>query len=78
MGKLIAQQIQRHRKRMKITQMQLADEFGVSGPGIFKFEKGYVFPSLKLRVKMAKAMGIGTRQAVLMSLTRVPSTVPNT
>ncbi len=66
MPKLIAQQLLRYRKRMKITQEQFADEFGVSGPGIFKFEKGYVIPSLKLWLKMAKMLGIERRQAVLM------------
>jgi len=66
MPKHIAQQLLRYRKRLKVTQDQLASEYGVSGPAVFKFEKGYVLPSLKLWVPMAKAMGIGRRQAVLM------------
>ena len=64
--KLIAAQLTRHRKRLKITQDQLGQEFNASGAAIFKFEKGYVCPGLPLWLKLAKAMGIETRQAVIM------------
>ncbi len=66
MPRLIAQQLQRYRKRLKVTQDQLGAEYKVSGPAIFKFEKGYVVPSLRLWVQLAKAMDIERRQAVLM------------
>ena len=66
MAKLIAQQLLRYRKRLKVTQDQLGSEFNVSGPAVFKFEKGYVVPSLKLWLKLAKAINIEPCRAVLM------------
>jgi DNA-binding XRE family transcriptional regulator len=66
MGKIIAEHIMRYRKRLKVTQDQLASEFNVTGPAIFKFEKGYVLPSLRLWLKLAERIGIERRQAVLM------------
>ncbi len=66
MAKLIAQQLLRYRKRLKVTQDQLGKDYSVSGPAIFKIEKGYFLPSLKLWLKLAKAIGIQPRRAVLM------------
>ena len=40
-----------------LTQDQYGSRYGVSGPAIFKFEKGYVKPSLELWLKMAKDAG---------------------
>ncbi|MCD6385649.1 hypothetical protein J7M23_07695, partial [Candidatus Sumerlaeota bacterium] len=40
--------------------------FGVSGPAIFKFEKGFVRPSLDLWLRIATALKIPERKAVLM------------
>ena len=74
MPKLIAQQILRYRKRMKINQEQFADEFNISGPAIFKFEKGFAIPVLELWLKIAKTLGIEPRRAVLM---RVKDKLPD-
>jgi DNA-binding XRE family transcriptional regulator len=46
--------------------MDLADRYKVSGPAIFKVEKGYVTPSLKLWRVIAADMGIAEKEAVLM------------
>jgi hypothetical protein len=46
----------------------LGSTYSVSGPAIFKFEKGYVVPSLQLWLRMSKDMGIDTRTAVLMHI----------
>ena len=66
MAKLIAPRLLRHRKKAKITQDQFGQKYKISGPAVFKFEKGYVTPSLELWLKMAKDMGIPVKTAVLM------------
>ncbi|MCX7012022.1 MAG: helix-turn-helix transcriptional regulator [Candidatus Sumerlaeota bacterium] len=66
MAKIIAQRLMRHRKKLKLTQDEFGQQYKISGPAVFKFEKGYVTPSLELWLKMAKAMGIPVKTAVLM------------
>lgn len=66
MGSAIAQRIMRHRKKLKLTQDELGARYSISGPAVFKFEKGYVIPSLNLWLRLAEDMGIDRRTAVLM------------
>ncbi len=66
MAGVIAQRILRHRKKLKVTQDQLGADYNVSGPAVFKFEKGYVVPSLRLWLRLADDMNIDRRTAVLM------------
>lgn len=66
MPSVIGQRILRHRKRLKLTQDELGSRYSISGPAVFKFEKGYVVPSLELWLRMAKDMNITERSAVLM------------
>ena len=66
MAKITAQRILRHRKRLGMTQEEFGQQYGVSGPAVFKFEKGYVVPSLRLWLKIAAEMRIPTKTAVLM------------
>ncbi len=54
------------RKLENLTQDQYGARFSVSGPAIFKFEKGYVKPSLELWLKMAKDAELTERRAVLI------------
>ena len=54
------------RKTNKLTQADLAAKYDVSGPAIFKFEKGYVTPSLRLWQKMAEDFGIPEKEAVTL------------
>ncbi len=54
------------RKSGKLTQSDLAERYHVSGPAIFKFEKGFVTPSLKLWEVIANDIGIPEREAVLL------------
>lgn len=58
--------IMRFRKEHELTQSDLANRYKVSGPAIFKFEKGFVTPSLKLWQTIAADMGIPEREAVLV------------
>ncbi len=54
------------RQKENLTQDQYGSRYSVSGPAIFKFEKGYVKPSLELWLKMAVDSGISQRRAVLL------------
>ena len=54
------------RQKDNLTQDQYGSKYNVSGPAIFKFEKGYVKPSLDLWLKMAGDAGISERRSVLL------------
>jgi len=54
------------RRTHDLTQADLAGRYRVSGPAIFKFEKGFVIPSLKLWLVIATDMGIPEKEAVLI------------
>jgi transcriptional regulator with XRE-family HTH domain len=58
--------IMKYRKSHKLTQADLADRYKVSGPAIFKFEKGFVTPSLRLWQQIAADIGIAEKEAVLL------------
>ncbi|HBF33309.1 TPA: hypothetical protein DDW35_01970 [Candidatus Sumerlaeota bacterium] len=62
----LAARLMSFRKKNHLTQADLAVRYGVSGPAIFKFEKGFVLPSLRLWQKMAADMDIPDKEAVLM------------
>lgn len=62
----LAARLMNYRKQNHLTQSDLAVRYGVSGPAIFKFEKGFVLPSLRLWQKMAGDMDIPEKEAVLM------------
>ncbi len=66
MSNAIGQRILRHRKKLKMTQDEMGARYSISGPAVFKFEKGYVVPSLDLWLKMAKDMNLSERTAVLL------------
>jgi transcriptional regulator with XRE-family HTH domain len=63
---IIGSRIIRYRVAYNLTQADLADRYKVSGPAIFKFEKGFVTPSLGLWMKIAKDIGIPEGEAVLL------------
>ena len=54
------------RQQENLTQDQYGAKYSVSGPAVFKFEKGYVMPSLQLWLKMAADADISQRRAVLL------------
>jgi DNA-binding XRE family transcriptional regulator len=60
--------IYQSRLDLDLTQDQYGAKYGVSGPAIFKFEKGYVRPSLELWLKMATDVGLTERRSVLLWL----------
>jgi len=65
MGNEIGKTIERYRKSLGKTQDQLGAMYSVTGPAIFKFEKGYVKPSLELWMKIAFDAGLTPKKALL-------------
>ena len=55
-----------NRQKANLTQDQYGAKYSVSGPAVFKFEKGYVKPSLDLWLKMAADADLSQRRAVLL------------
>jgi len=64
MHRFIGDIIQKHRRGTGMTQDEYGSRYGVSGPAIFKFEKGYVKPSLGLWMRIAEDAGISPPWAV--------------
>lgn len=66
MSTLLGKLIYERRLEQGLTQDQFGSKYDVSGPAIFKFEKGYVNPSFKLWMRMAADFEIGEGLAVLL------------
>ncbi len=66
MKKDISQLIIDSRANLELTQDQFGRKYSVSGPAVFKFEKGYVKPSLELWLRMARDMKLTEEEAVLV------------
>jgi len=66
MENILGEEIYENRVTQGLTQDQFGAKYHVTGPAIFKFEKGYVKPSLDLWLRMAKDFDIGENRAVLM------------
>jgi len=65
--------IYKARLALDLTQDQYGNKYEISGPAVFKFEKGYVRPSLKLWVRMALDAGLTEHRAVLLWMkTKLP------
>ena len=62
----LGERILKFRKTQNLTQADLAHRYKVSGPAIFKFERGFMTPSFKLWFKIAEDMGIPEKEAVLI------------
>ncbi len=65
MGNEIGKTIERYRKLLNKTQDQLGAMYSVTAPAIFKFEKGYVTPSLDLWMKIAYDAGLTPKTSLL-------------
>lgn len=68
MDNLLGEIIFRSRRATDLTQDEYGAKYNVSGPAIFKFEKGFVRPSLDLWLQMAKDADVTERRAVLLWL----------
>jgi transcriptional regulator with XRE-family HTH domain len=65
-GNEIGRRIYDIRKNLKLTQDEFGRRYDISGPAVFKFEKGKVKPSLELWLRIAKDMGMPESRAVLI------------
>lgn len=73
MPNIIGEAIYENRINQGLTQDQFGSKYDISGPAVFKFEKGYVKPSLDLWIKMSADFKIPEKTAVLMWLkSRLP------
>ncbi len=66
MKNILGTRILEYRESLGLTQDQFGAKYHVSGPAIFKFEKGYVKPSLELWLKISRDFGLNDRRAVLL------------
>jgi len=66
MENILGARIAESREKLALTQDQFGSRYNVSGPAVFKFEKGYVKPSLDLWLKMARDCEIPEKKAVLL------------
>ncbi|MBN1518121.1 helix-turn-helix transcriptional regulator [Candidatus Sumerlaeota bacterium] len=62
----LASRIKILRQRNALTQDQFGAKYNVSGPAVYKFEKGYVHPSLKLWLRFALDCGLSEKQTILL------------
>jgi len=67
-GKVLGDIVYEKRIELGLTQDEYGQRYDVSGPAVFKFEKGYVRPSLGLWLKMAEDADLPERRAVLLWL----------
>ena len=78
MDNILGDEIYEARISQGLTQDQFGKVYSVSGPAIFKFEKGYVKPSFRLWLLMAKDFKIPEKKSVLMWIkSRLPSEYQN-
>ena len=66
MENLLGKEIYANRVAQGLTQDQFGVKYRITGPAVFKFEKGYVKPSLELWMRLAKDFEIPETRAVLM------------
>ena len=66
MPNFLGQKIFQLRRKLRLTQDQFGSRYDVSGPAIFKFEKGYVNPSLELWLRIARDCGMSERDGVML------------
>jgi transcriptional regulator with XRE-family HTH domain len=66
MENILGDIIYESRKKGNLTQDQFGMQYSVSGPAIFKFEKGFINPSLELWLRMAADAEIPQRRAILL------------
>ena len=54
--------IREHREAFACSQQEFADESGISRATLSKIEQGHIYPSMRVRRKLAKALGVGPQE----------------
>ena len=58
----LARWIREHREAFAYSQQEFADESGISRATLSKIEQGHIYPSMQVRRKLAKALGVGPQE----------------
>jgi DNA-binding XRE family transcriptional regulator len=58
----LAKWIREHREAFACSQQEFARESGISRATLSKVEQGHIYPSMQVRRKLAKALGVGPQE----------------
>jgi DNA-binding XRE family transcriptional regulator len=58
----LARWVREHREAFACSQQEFAEESGISRATLSKIEQGHIYPSLQVRRKLAKALGVGPQE----------------
>jgi DNA-binding XRE family transcriptional regulator len=58
----LARWIREHREAFACSQQEFAKESGISRATLSKIEQGHIYPSMQIRKKLAKALGVGPQE----------------
>ena len=58
----LASWIREHREAFACSQQEFAEESGISRATLSKIEQGHIYPSMRVRRKLAKALGVGPQE----------------
>jgi DNA-binding XRE family transcriptional regulator len=58
----LARRIREHREAFACSQQEFAQESGISRATLSKIEQGHIYPSMRIRKKLAKALGVGPQE----------------
>src|SRR5919205_4486344 len=58
----LASWIREHREAFACSQQEFAEESGISRATLSKIEQGHIYPSMQVRRKLARALGVGPQE----------------
>jgi DNA-binding XRE family transcriptional regulator len=58
----LARRVREYREEFAFSQQEFAEESGISRATLSKVEQGHIFPSMQIRKKLAKALGVGPQE----------------
>jgi ribosome-binding protein aMBF1 (putative translation factor) len=58
----LARWIREHREAFACSQQEFAEESGISRATLSRIEQGHIYPSIQVRRKLAKALGVGPQE----------------
>jgi DNA-binding XRE family transcriptional regulator len=58
----LARRITEHREAFACSQQEFAEESGISRATLSKIEQGHIYPSMQIRRKLARALGVGPQE----------------
>jgi DNA-binding XRE family transcriptional regulator len=58
----LARRIREHREAFACSQQEVAKESSISRATLSKIEQGHIYPSMQVRRKLARALGVGLQE----------------